>query len=29
VLVCMSLESYRPVSWPREIRSRMQPSKAA
>lgn len=29
VLVCMSLESYRPVSWPAELRTRMQPSKAA
>jgi 4-hydroxybenzoyl-CoA thioesterase len=29
VLVCMSLESYRPVPWPAEMRKQMQPSKAA
>ncbi len=29
VLVCMSLESYRPISWPADLRRRMQPSKAA
>lgn len=29
VLVCMSLESYRPLPWPAELRKRMQPSQAA
>jgi 4-hydroxybenzoyl-CoA thioesterase len=29
VLVCMSLESYRPISWPADLRRRMEPSKAA
>jgi 4-hydroxybenzoyl-CoA thioesterase len=29
VLVCISLESYRSVPWPAELRKQMQPSKAA
>jgi 4-hydroxybenzoyl-CoA thioesterase len=29
VLVCMSLETYRPLSWPPELRKRMEPSQAA